>query len=694
MDALTGIAPPAASPVPGEDVHLRALPPEAPIGMPVQSLWSPPRRAPAPSTSPRRIRLRRAYVLGGTMALATAAAIEMYDVLAVGGVTILEAMVLALFVALHAWISFAFVSALAGFFRLVSGGGPGLGIDPTGPLPDLSTRTALLMPTYNEDPARVAAGLQAMHESLEATGRLAHFDFFILSDTTDPDVWIAEESAWLSLCERTNGQGRIFYRHRPKNIERKAGNIADWVRRFGGAYPQMLILDADSVMEGATIVRLAAAMERHPDVGLIQTLPFIVNGRTLFARLQQFASRVYGPLIAQGIAWWHGAEGNYWGHNAIIRTRAFAEQAGLPVLRGRKPFGGHIMSHDFVEAALMRRAGWAVHFVPGLGGSYEESPPSLPELAARDRRWCQGNLQHGAVLPARGLHWVSRLHLMTGIGSYLTAPLWLIFLSAGIVLSAQAYFVTPAYFSAEPSLFPIWPAQDPVRAMWVFWGTMALLLTPKLLGFTALLLDGATRRGFGGTARALAGLFVETLLSGLLAPLLMLNQSRAVFDILLGRDTGWQSQQRDGGGATLRLVVRRYLPHTLIGLLLAAGSHLVSVSLFFWMSPIIAGLVLAIPVVLLTGIRGGAWLLAIPEEAAPPPILARYTALRGVLAEEAPDALSRLRADRRLLEAHRSLLPRPATFEEARGSLSKPEAMALVSDPAALDRLMTLPGER
>ncbi len=694
MDALTGIAPPAASPVSGEDVRLRALPPEAPIGMPVQSLWSPPRRAPAPSASPRRIGLRRAYVLGGTMALATAAAIEMYDVLAVGGVTILESMVLALFVALHAWISFAFVSALAGFFRLVSDGGLGLGIDPTGPLPDLSTRTALLMPTYNEEPARVAAGLQAMHESLEATGRLAHFDFFILSDTTDPDVWIAEESAWLALRERTGGQVRIFYRHRARNIERKAGNIADWVRRFGGAYPQMLILDADSVMEGATIVRLAAAMESHPGVGLIQTLPFIVNGRTLFSRLQQFASRVYGPLIAQGIAWWHGAEGNYWGHNAIIRTRAFAEQAGLPVLKGRKPFGGHIMSHDFVEAALMRRAGWAIHFVPGLGGSYEESPPSLPELAARDRRWCQGNLQHAAVLPARGLHWVSRLHLLTGIGSYLTAPLWLIFLSAGIVLSAQAYFVVPAYFSAEPSLFPTWPAQDPVRAMWVFWGTMALLLAPKLLGFVALLIDGAARRGFGGGLRALVGLLAETLLSGLLAPLLMLNQSRAVFDILLARDAGWQSQQRDGGGATLRLVVRRYLPHTLIGLLLAAGSHLVSAPLLFWMSPIIAGLVLAIPLVLLTGLRADGWLLATPEEASPPPVLARYTVLRQALAEEALDALTRLRADRNLLAAHRSLLPRATTFEEARSTLSKPEAMALVSDPAALDRLMTLPNER
>lgn len=662
--------------------------------MPVQSLWSRPDRGRRPDTSPRTIALRRLYVLGGTIALTALAASEMYDVMAVSGITILEWLVLALFVSLHGWIGFAFVSALAGFFLQVSRGGLGLGIDPSGPLPELQGRTALLMPTYNEDPSRVSAGLQTIYESLEATGRLGHFDFFILSDTTDPDIWVAEEAAWLALRERVGGHDRIFYRHRAKNIERKAGNIADWVRRFGGRYPQMLILDADSVMRGDTVVRLAAAMETHPSVGLIQTLPFIVNGQTLFARVQQFASRLYGPLIAQGIAWWYGAEGNYWGHNAMIRTRAFAEQAGLPVLRGRKPFGGHIMSHDFVEAALMRRAGWAIHFVPALEGSFEESPPSLPELAARDRRWCQGNLQHAAVLPARGLHWVSRLHLLTGIGSYITSPLWLLFLSIGVTISAQAYYVPPEYFSAEPSLFPIWPAQDPVRAMWVFWGSMGVLLAPKLLAFVALLFNGPLRRGCGGAIRTFLGLLLETVLSGLLAPLLMLTQSRAVFDILLGRDSGWQSQRRDDGTAPFWQTVRHYLPHTLIGIVLASGSYSISVTLFFWMSPIIAGLVLAIPLVTLTERQLGRWLLAIPEEREPPPVLARYNELRHQLAEAPVDALTRLRRDPGLLAAHRALLSPATTFEEARGALSKPEAMTLVGNAAALDRLMALPDTR
>ena len=283
-------------------------------------------------------------------------------------------------------------------------------------------------------------------------GALPGFDLFILSDTTDPDVWVAEEAAFLALRDRTGDDGRIFYRRRAENTERKAGNIADWVRRFGGAYRQFLILDADSVMTGDAVIRLAGMLERHPDVGLVQTLPVIVGGETLFARMQQFAGRLYGPLIAHGIAWWHGADGNYWGHNAMIRTEAFAAAAGLPTLEGRKPFGGHIMSHDFVEAALLRRAGWAVHMVPGLPGSYEESPPSLADVAVRDRRWCQGNLQHIGVVAARGLHPISRLHLLMGIGSYVTAPMWLVFLVLGILISLQARFILPEYFPSGPSL--------------------------------------------------------------------------------------------------------------------------------------------------------------------------------------------------------------------------------------------------
>jgi membrane glycosyltransferase len=691
----------------------RPLPDEAPLAMPTQSLRQAPRRAGRFASSPSAMGLRRFLVIGGAIVMTAFAAREMYRVLAVNGATPLAIFMLALFVALFAWIALSFTSAIAGFFSVIGGGGNRL-LAP-GALP--SSRTALLMPTYNESPTRVMAGLEAIDEELRGLRASEFFDIFILSDTTNPEVWIEEEKAFLDLRDRTGGAGRIFYRHRARNTARKAGNIAEWVVRFGGAYPQFLILDADSVMRGDTLVSLVRAMQAHPDVGLIQTLPIITGGTTLFARMQQFAGRVYGPVIAHGIAWWHGAEGNYWGHNALIRTIAFAEQAGLPELRGRKPFGGHIMSHDFIEAALMRRGGWAIHMMPGLEGSYEESPPSLMDLAIRDRRWCQGNLQHMGILPARGLHWVSRMHLMTGIGSYLTAPLWLLFLLSGILIALQARFIPPDYFPAGgKSLFPQWPVIDPVRAMWVFIGTMGLLLVPKLLGMMTVMVRRDLRRGCGGLFGLIASLLFETLIAGLLAPVVMLTQSIDVVAILLGRDSGWNTQRRDDGGIPLRDVIRLYRRHTILGVLLGAGAWAVSPYLALWMLPVVLGLGLAVPLASLTGRRSlgvalrRIGLLRIPEEGHPPEVLRRAAALyQHASAEPVTDGASALLQDPALLSAHRQMLPpgrKPgidpldvalltgaAKLSEADSlqavwpKLSAAEKAAVLSDVPALDRL-------
>ncbi len=703
----------------GLTAHFRALPDEAPLAMPTQCLRTASASNRMPTTTPRMMLARRMLVIGGAILFTAEGAHEMYLVLGGSGLTILQLGILAVFVVLFAWIALAFTSAVCGFFSLIAGGGSGLGISVTGPLPSLASRTALLMPTYNEAPTRVMAALEAIHGALRGCDAVAHFDIFILSDTTDPDVWIAEEAAFLALRGRTGDDGRIFYRRRPKNIQRKAGNIGEWVRRFGASYPQMLVLDADSVMTGEVIVRMAAAMERNPDVGLIQTLPIIVNGSTLFARMQQFAGRVYGPLIAHGIAWWHGSEGNYWGHNAVIRTQAFAEQAGLPELRGRKPFGGHILSHDFVEAALMRRGGWAVHMIPSLQGSYEESPPSLTELAVRDRRWCQGNLQHAAVLSARGLHWVSRLHLLMGIGSYITAPLWLLFLVTGILISLQARFVPPNYFPAGRSLFPLWPSVDPVRSMWVFVGTMAVLLAPKMLAYVVLLFNAEERRGCGGAIRAFVSLLLETLIAGLIAPVAMLIQSMHVVSILGGRDGGWQPQKRDDGGIAFRDVARAYWRYTVFGLLLGVLAFFVSFALALWMSPVVIGLALAIPLVALTGSRKAglalrrAGLLLIPEERAPPSVLEHALALQRDLATApTPPSLQRLLSDPALLGAHRAMLAPPRrpregpidphlvmglakldeveTLQGASTHLAKSELAAVLADRRGLDRLASL----
>jgi membrane glycosyltransferase len=713
MDTLTPLAPQGGS-------GWQALPPETPLAMPQQSLWQRREPSRAPTTVPKGPSLRRAFVFGTSIAMTLVAAEEMYEVLRVGGLTYLETVVLVLFVALFAWIALSFVSSVAGFVLLLRGRGRPLGIDPDAPLPSLTRRTALLLPTYNEDPERVMARLQAIFESVCETGQGAQFDAFVLSDTTEPAIWVAEEAALLRL-RAALGSDRVFYRHRTRNIGRKAGNIGEWVTRFGGAYDHMIVLDADSLLQGDTIVRLASAMERHANVALIQTLPQLVNGETLFARLQQFAARVYGPLIARGIAWWHGSEGNYWGHNAIIRVAAFADEAGLPLLKGCNPFGGHILSHDFVEAALMRRGGWAIHMAPELGGSYEECPPTLTDYAVRDRRWCQGNLQHLAVLPARGLHWVSRLHLLTGIGSYITAPLWLLFLLAGILISLQAEFIRPEYFPRGATLFPHWPAQDPVRAAYVFAGTMGLLILPKIMGFVAMLPRRKERRGVGGPVRGFVSLLTEIIISALIAPVMMLRQCRAVVEILLGRDSGWAAQRRDGGETATADIVRQYMWPSALGAMLGIGAYAVSAPLLAWMLPVVAGLLLAIPIALWTaqasvGRRLRAMgLLLTPEERSPPALLLRANELASQNASpELEHPLTLLVHEHDLCEAHLAMTAEPPPRrkgevdvhlvvalakidqaddrEEAIALLGLKEVYAVLSHRSALLKLIEKPG--
>lgn len=691
------------------------LPPQAPLDMAVQPL-----RQFEPPDGPGFDRLwtRRFFILGGTAILTTAACYEMYRVLQVGNITVLEAIILALFVLLFAWIAFSFISALAGFIVMLTGKRDQLGIDPASSLPTIRCRTAMLMPTYNEDPRRVLARLRATFESVEQVGHGAKFDWFVLSDTTDPATWIAEEKCFVQLRQDLGGVAPIFYRHRPENVARKSGNIEDWVTRFGSKYEFMVILDADSLMTGESIVRLVAAMEAHSAVGLIQTLPVVVGAKTLFARWQQFAGRLYGPMLAAGIAWWHGSESNYWGHNAIIRVRAFAQWAGLPVLKGCKPFGGYILSHDFIEAAMLRRGGWAVHMAPTLGGSFEETPPTLLDFAARDRRWCQGNLQHLALLPARGFHWVSRLHLLTGIGAYLTAPLWLIFLIFGIVVSLQAQFVRPEYFPRGYSLFPVWPAQDPVLAAWVFAGTMAMLIVPKLLAFVLLLLDSDARRKFGGGLRALAGIIAETVLSGLVAPIMMIFQSSAVGEILLGRDAGWQVQRREDGVDTHRHTLTAYSVPTVAGITIGVAAYAVSLPLLLWMTPVIVGLLLSIPIGLLSAAKANyaPALFITPEQTAPPTVLARANELAGPPHSQEVCPLLQLRRDSALLQAHVNNLgtPRPRrrgeidphlaiarakiedaeSFEEAAGYLSLQEKFSVLNSPKVLVAALDLPPKK
>jgi membrane glycosyltransferase len=603
----------------------------------------------------------------------------MYLVIDVGGITFFKWTLLVLFLANFSWIALAFAAGVVGFLHLLI-------FRPRPPkAPEsLAARTAVVMPIYNEAPSRVFGALRAIYEDVEATGLGAHFDWFFLSDTTDPDIFIAEERALVDLRRALGGEARIFYRHRPKNTARKAGNIADFVTRWGGAYEHMVVLDADSLMTGHAIVSLAAAMEADPDSGIIQTLPLIINRNTLFARVQQFAARIYGPVIADGLSCWMGRDGNYWGHNAIIRTKAFADHCGLPHLTGKPPFGGHILSHDFVEAALIRRAGYAVYMLPSLGGSYEESPPSLIDVAARDRRWCQGNLQHIRVLPASGLHWASRQHFITGIMGYVASPLWLAQLLVGLLLVLQAIYIRPEYFSKDFALFPTWPVFDAERSLMLFLVTMAVLLAPKLFGLILALFDSPTRRGGGGAIRLVLSTLFEVIVSALLAPIMMLIHAGHVLHILFGFDTGWEPQRRDDGSIAFKAIVRRHRMHVLLGVVSLVSALLISPSLAAWMSPTIAGLILAIALSWASGQKSiglalkRVGLLVTPEESTPPPIAARANELARVMAASGHDESDGLRAihdDPEFRAVHEAFLPR-AEYRQV-GDITPERAMAI-----------------
>ncbi|GAB6067388.1 hypothetical protein JCM13664_07060 [Methylothermus subterraneus] len=549
------------------------------------------------------------------------------------GLTPLELGLLVLYALLMVWISLSFWTATLGFLTLLFGGDAKALARrlPQAPATERAPwRTAVIVPIYQEDPKRVFAGLRAVWQSLQETGNAEGFELFILSDTRDPALWMEEEQRWYRLCEDFAAHGRIFYRNREFNLGRKSGNIAEFCRRWGSRYRYMVVLDADSLIGGRTLVRMVELMEANPQVALIQSLPVPVNQSSLFARILQFASHLYGGVFAAGAAWWQLGEANYFGHNAILRVDPFMRHCGLPKLKGREPFGGEILSHDFVEAALLRRAGWEVWLVPELGESYEELPPTLIDYAKRDRRWCQGNLQHLKVIFARGLAGISRLHLAMGIMSYLSSPLWLLFL---LLTALEAYVQSqtqPVYFFGD-NIFPVWPRSYAVEMTTILVVTLAMLFLPKLLSLILLFTRWRARvRAFGGVVRVLASVVLETAFSALIAPVLMLYQSKFVVSILLRKSVGWPPQQRDARRLRFKEALLAHGGQTLIGIASGVLSYVYIPDFFWWFTPVLAGLVLVIPLSMLSSSAGlglaarRLGLFLIPEESNPPPLIQSF----------------------------------------------------------------------
>lgn len=568
--------------------------------------------------TPRRVLILRAAAVFLSLVIGVGAASIYLQYSAVNGLTVL-CLVSAFFLFLSTtWLAWGACLGLVGLKPF-----PAAPTMPN-PAPPIG-RTVVLVPVCNEEPTVTFARVAAMYRSVcAATDLPVHFA--ILSDTRDAAIAQAEEKWFAHLLADTGGQGRIFYRRRTQNTGRKAGNIEDFFARSGGAYDFALILDADSLMEGATIVEMIRRMEAEPALGLLQTLPVVVRAQSVFGRVMQFAAAFFSPVFSRGLARLQGHTGPFWGHNAMVRVPAFASSCGLPVLSGPPPFGGHILSHDYVEAALLARAGWKVRLDTDLKGSYEEAPESIVEHAKRDRRWCQGNLQHLRIIAAPGLKPWSRFVFLQGVFAYIAPVLWAGFLITVIV--DRATQPPPDYFPDPHQFFPVFPSDETAKAIGLAIGIFGLLIMPKLLTAAEAVLTGRVRR-FGGRRVAMRSVIADFLLLSTMAPVLMAYQTRSVWQVLMGRDGGWPPNVR--GDATLSLreawAASRFI--VLVGVLGLGVAHFLTAYIFFWVLPVIVPMILA-PVIISSSSRLSrrddplsptARLFTTPEELRTPAIL-------------------------------------------------------------------------
>lgn len=583
-----------------------------------------------------RARWRRTLFLFLVLGSVAAAGWSMRQVLPYHGGKPVEVCVLVLFCFLFTGITAGFWIACYGFVLRRLGGdrlSPLRRNDPAtlGATPLAST--AVLFPIYHEDVERSFSGLRATYRSLAQTGQLEHFQFFILSDSRDPENWLAEREAWFELCEELDAHGRIHYRRRTLNVKRKPGNISDFLARWGNSFRYMIHLDADSIMSGDALVTMVRLMERTPEMAILQTAPALANAKTFHARVQQFGSQLYGPLFLAGLAALQLGESAFWGHNAVLRIAPFMAHAGLPQLRGWGLFQGAVLSHDFVEAALLRRAGYEVWLEPGIDGSYEEAPPSLVDELTRDRRWVKGNLQHLAFLLRPGFAAAHRAAFLNGIMNYCSSVLWFLFLAVVTVETAMLTLMPVTYFPEPYALHPLWPEWRPDWALMLVSVTAIVLFSPKVLAFLDAVGDRRRRRAMGGTGRLVVSLLIETLVSSLLAPIRMLAHTQFVTEALLNTQVLWAGQNRTRETAWSEALIRQ-APGCVLALAWIGFAYWLDPRFFIWSLPVAVPLVFAAPIsVWLSRYRAGArlraaGLLLAPEESAPPPELEDLTSWR------------------------------------------------------------------
>lgn len=561
-----------------------------------------------------------------TMLLAVAA---LATVFLKDGLTAIEIAMLALFALNLPWITIGLWNAAFGWVLLRRAAATGdLGeMVPLArlnepPLPPAG-RVAVVMPVHDEDPHAVLATLRATLASLDASGRAAPFDIFVLSDTRDDRIAAAEARLFAAIQWADARPERLHYRRRPDNAGFKAGNLRDFCDRWGSRYEHMIVLDADSVMSGTAILRLVGLMQANPKLGILQTLVVGLPSTSAFARIFQFGMRHGMRVYTAGSSWWQDDSGPYWGHNAIIRLAPFIRHCRLPSVPGGPPLGGVVLSHDQIEAVLMRKAGWQVRVLPVEGGSFEANPPTLLDFGKRDLRWCHGNMQYTRLLGIARGHAMGWLQMALAILMYTSAPCWLAFCFLGLAQAAGSALGLPqAIVIAEPAWLPGAGALAAIGFA-LFFGVVGMTWAPKLIGVAQALADPAARRSYGGGRRLLAGAGVELLFSALLAPVVATWQALFMAGLLLGRRLKWRAQKRAGRSVSWNEAARRLWPLVLVGKALLAAMLVAMPAAPSWVWPMVAGLLLAVPFTVLTadpaiGKRlARLRLCATPEELAP-----------------------------------------------------------------------------
>jgi membrane glycosyltransferase len=508
----------------------------------------------------------------------------MAGILGHGGWTVVDAVMLSCFLVGLPWTVLGFWNAVIGLWLLMIARDP---LGQTAPYlaaaetnTDIKVRTAVFMTVRNEDPERAFRRFDVIRESTLATGQGAAFGWFVLSDTPDgTDAAEKEEAAFNAWKLSRGNPDDVVYRRRTENTGYKAGNVREFCDRWGGEYELMLPLDADSLMSGEAIVKLVRVMQAYPKIGILQSLVVGMPSQSAFARIFQFGMRHGMRSYTMGQAWWVGDCGPFWGHNAVVRIQPFRDDCHLPVLPGGPPLGGHILSHDQVEATFMRRAGYECRVLPVEMGSWEENPPTILDFTKRDTRWCQGNMQYWPLVGTPGLKPMSRFQLAWAILMFLGTPAWTLFIALGAIKP----------FMADADGFPM------ASAIALYVTFLLMYLSPKIAGFIDILASSSESRRYGGRLRFVGGATAELVFSFLLGAVSTFRVTIFMVGLIFGKTVSWNGQARDAQRLPWDTAFQGMWPQLAFGVVVMTLAFIGSPTLFYWGLIMTLGYVVAIP---------------------------------------------------------------------------------------------------